>query len=57
MRFSTPSCPWSAGTSRAYTGWGGLSIRKATAKFPANFPKPDPAGLVHENNPIDGHSD
>jgi len=31
-----------------YTGWGGLSIRGAEGKFPADFPRPDPSGLIHE---------
>ncbi len=35
-------------TLRRYTGWGGLSIRKVAHRFPDDFPKPDPAGLVHE---------
>ncbi len=31
-----------------YSGWGGLSITGAAAKFPAGFPVPDERGLIHE---------
>ena len=35
-------------TLSLYSGWGGLSIRKAASRFPADFPRPEPRGLIHE---------
>jgi len=31
-----------------YSGWGGLSIRKAAGGFPDDFPRPHARGLIHE---------
>ncbi len=31
-----------------YSGWGGLSIKKALSRFPADLPAPDAQGLIHE---------
>ncbi len=31
-----------------YSGWGGLSIQGATAKFPPGFPVPEERGLIHK---------
>lgn len=31
-----------------YSGWGGLSIREAAAKFPQGFPVPEERGLIHQ---------
>lgn len=33
---------------RRYSGWGGVGIQKYTNRFPANFPKPEAEGLIHE---------
>jgi superfamily II DNA or RNA helicase len=33
---------------RGYSGWGGLSIRDAAARFPPGFPVPEERGLIHE---------
>jgi superfamily II DNA or RNA helicase/predicted RNA methylase len=35
-------------TLAGYSGWGGLSIRDATSRFPAGFPAPEERGLIHE---------
>ena len=31
-----------------YSGWGGLSIKKAASRFPTGFPVPESQGLIHE---------
>ena len=35
-------------TLAAYSGWGGLTIEGAAHRFPADFPVPEPRGLIHE---------
>jgi len=35
-------------TLAGYSGWGGLSIEHAAAKFPTGFPVPEARGLIHE---------
>ena len=32
----------------SYSGWGGLSIQEAESRFPADFPRPETRGLIHE---------
>jgi hypothetical protein len=35
-------------TLRAYSGWGGLSLRKLAPRFPAGIPLPDDRQLIHD---------
>ncbi|MBK8824328.1 MAG: hypothetical protein IPN58_17475 [Anaerolineales bacterium] len=35
-------------TLRAYSGWGGLSLRKLAPRFPAGVPLPDERQLIHD---------
>ncbi len=47
-RHGPPYSPAEMDALARYSGWGGLSIKKVAHRFPAGFPVPDKAALVHE---------